>query len=70
MGVVLPDPNRGGRIGAARFYLRAGMKLHIALDNKGKAQIFGAKSISQSIEIMNRLQSCIQRHRMVASSSF
>jgi hypothetical protein len=69
MGVVLPDPNRGGRIGAARFYLHAGKKLHIALDNKGKAQIFGATNITQSIEIMNRLLSCIQSHRIVASSS-
>jgi hypothetical protein len=42
-----PQLDLPGRRGAYKMYLRKDSKTHIALDVKGKAQIFGAKSFTE-----------------------
>jgi hypothetical protein len=45
--VTEPQLDIPGRRGAYKLYLRRGFKTHAALDVKGKAQIFGAKSFDE-----------------------
>ena len=44
---LFPDATKGGRVCAAKFYPFEGENMHVALDCKGKAQIFGAKTVDQ-----------------------
>lgn len=56
--ITYPDLNKRGRFNVVKFYPIEGKKFHVAIDNRGKAQIFGSSNISESKTLMNMITSC------------